>query len=140
MSNYDEEQVETVVGGKSDAEYKNDIAAREREVTKALNGGRPQDALPFALSDPPVYTKTAAIKDANADIVIKLLIGFKEKDIDAAVDSLDSDQLDVLMKYIYRALGTTTETSSLLFKWHESTLKKGGLGAIMRVISEKKTV
>eukprot|EP01132_Coremiostelium_polycephalum_P007506 gene7506-9224_t len=135
----EDENVESVQVGKSDAEYKNEIAAREREVTKALNGGKLTDALPIALADPPIYTKTQAIKDQNAAIVTNLLGSFKEKDIDAAVESLDQDQLDVLMKYVYRGLAVG-DNSAIFFKWHEAVLKKGGLGTIIRVISEKKTV
>ncbi|KAF2069823.1 hypothetical protein CYY_008861 [Polysphondylium violaceum] len=135
----DEDNVEVIAGGKSDAEYKSDIANRERECTKALNMGKPQDALPIALADPPIYTKTQAIKDQNATVVLSLLGGFKEKDIEASVNGLNDDQLDVLMKYIYRGLAAG-ENSAVFLKWHEVVLKKGGMGTIIRTISEKKTV
>ncbi|EGC28986.1 p16-arc [Dictyostelium purpureum] len=137
--NYEDDNVETQSVGKSDAEYKSDISNREKEVTKALNMGKPQDALAVALADPPIYTKTAAIKDQNATIVLNLLGSFKEKDVETSVESLNDEQLDVLMKYVYRGLAVG-ENSAIFFKWHECVLKKGGMGTIIRVISEKKTV
>ncbi|KAM9988278.1 hypothetical protein ACTFIZ_003648 [Dictyostelium cf. discoideum] len=137
--NYEDDNVESGQAGKSDAEYKADIANREKEVTKALNAGKPQDALNVALADPPVYTKTGAIKDQNATIVLNLLGSFKDKDVETSVETLNDDQLDILMKYVYRGLATG-ENSPIFFKWHECVLKKGGAGTIIRVISEKKTV
>lgn len=39
------------------------------------------------------------LQDQNTTIVLNVLAGLKDKDFDAAVNSLDADQLDVLMKY-----------------------------------------
>ncbi|EFA81679.1 actin related protein 2/3 complex [Heterostelium album PN500] len=145
MSNYEEENIEEkTTGGKSDAEYKSDIAAREREVTKFLNQSKAVDALPVVLADPPIYTKSQAIKDQNAAIVINVLSNIKEKEIDGCLESLDADQLDILMKYIYRGLAAAATSdntnAALFFKWYEATLKKAGMGCVVRAISERKTV
>ncbi|EGG14969.1 actin related protein 2/3 complex [Cavenderia fasciculata] len=140
MSNYEEENIDSgSVAGKSDAEYKQDISAREKEVAKFLNQGKPSEAIPIALQDPPIYTKSQAIKDQNSAVVVGLLGQVKEKDVDACVERLDADQLDILMKYIYRGLATG-DNSAIFFKWFEATLKKGGIGSVVRAISERKTV
>ncbi|GAM20260.1 hypothetical protein SAMD00019534_034350 [Acytostelium subglobosum LB1] len=141
MSNYDEENIEEkTTGGKSDAEYKADIQARQTEISKLMNQGKPTDALPIALQDPPIHTKTQAIKDQNATAVIGVLSAIKEKDVDGCVNQLDDDQLDILMKYIYRGLATGDNNSAIFFKWYEATLKKSGMGCVVRAISERKTV
>jgi len=130
---------EKVVGEKSDAEFSAEVKDREKEVSKYLNSGKPLDALPIALNSPPTHAKQVEIKDQNATIVLNVLTAVKEKDIEAAVNTLNADQLDVLMKYIYRGLATGEQSAALL-KWHESTLKKAGLGSVVRALTERKTV
>eukprot|EP01110_Echinostelium_bisporum_P002918 TRINITY_DN17190_c0_g1_i1.p1 TRINITY_DN17190_c0_g1~~TRINITY_DN17190_c0_g1_i1.p1 ORF type:complete len:143 (-),score=52.78 TRINITY_DN17190_c0_g1_i1:38-466(-) len=127
-----------VAGEKSDEEYRSEVSARVSEVTKLLNGGKAAAALPLALADPPTHCKNQDIKDQNATAVLNVLTGVGEKGIDAAVAGLNADQLDILMKYIYRGLATG-ENASLL-KWHESVLKKSGLGSVVRVLTDRKTV
>eukprot|EP01133_Synstelium_polycarpum_P007741 gene7741-9071_t len=141
MSNYDDENMDAAgpENGKTDAQYKQEIQARSNEITKALNAGNPASCIALALQDPPIYTKSQAIKDQNATIVINLLGSIKEKDVDACLNNLTADDLDVLMKYIYRGLATG-DNSAIFFKWFEATLKKGGIGSVVRAISERKTV
>jgi actin related protein 2/3 complex subunit 5 len=55
------------------------------------------------------------------------------------VEGLDRDGLDTLMKYVYRHLGGG-ESSNILLKWHECAFEKGGLGCIVRVLAERRTV
>eukprot|EP01112_Ceratiomyxa_fruticulosa_P020565 TRINITY_DN703_c0_g1_i1.p1 TRINITY_DN703_c0_g1~~TRINITY_DN703_c0_g1_i1.p1 ORF type:complete len:143 (-),score=35.30 TRINITY_DN703_c0_g1_i1:103-531(-) len=127
------------VGGKTDAVYQSEVQQRQSEVTKLLNAGKALDALPIALNDPPTHTKNQEIKDQNSVIVISVLTAIKEAQVDQVVANLNDEQLDVLMKYIYKGL-SNGETSTPLFKWHESVLKKAGLGSIVRVMTDRKTV
>jgi len=126
-------------GEKSDEEFQSEVKARESQVTKLLNGGKALDALPVALDNPPTHAKSQEIKDQNSAVVLSVLAGIKEKDLEAAVNALNADQLDVLMKYIYKGLGTGEQSTALL-KWHESVLKKSGLGSVVRALTERKTV
>jgi len=125
--------------GKSDDELKNEVQTREKEVTRLLNAGKALDALPISLDNPPTHAKETEIKDQNAQIVLNVLAAIKEKDIEPSVNALNADQLDVLMKYIYRGLATGEQAAALL-KWHESVLKKSGIGSIVRALTERKTV
>jgi len=136
----DEGQVEVAdTTGPSENQLKSEVQAREKEVTRLLNGGKPLDALPVCLENPPSHSKEASIKDQNAQTVLNVIAAIKEKDIEPAVNALNADQLDVLMKYIYRGL-SSGEQSAALLKWHESVLKKSGLGSIVRALTERKTV
>lgn len=76
--------------------------------------------------------------------------------------SLSSDQVDVLMKYVYRGFANPTENScGILLVWHEKVrggdgmaqviwlsgcslslqaVAAGGLGSIVRTITDRKTV
>lgn len=49
----------------------------------------------------------------------------------------EKDLLDVLMKYVYRGFEIPTEGSSgHLLQWHEKVYSKGGVGSIVRVLSD----
>jgi actin related protein 2/3 complex subunit 5 len=50
-------------------------------------------------------------------------------------------QIDLLMKYIYRGFESPSDGSSgHLLLWHEKVFEKGGLGSIVRVLTDKKKV
>ena len=51
---------------------------------------------------------------------MKVLTNFKSSEIEQAVQSLDRNGIDLLMKYIYKGFEKPTENSSaVLLQWHE---------------------
>lgn len=53
-------------------------------------------------------------------MVLDVLTRFRSADVEKAVKSLSSDELDILMKYIYRGFANPTENScGILLVWHE---------------------
>ena len=53
-------------------------------------------------------------------MVLKVLTNFKSSEIEQAVQSLDRNGIDLLMKYIYKGFEKPSENSSaVLLQWHE---------------------
>ena len=73
---------------------------------------------------------------------MRLLLSIKSANaVDSAVKKLDSDQRDVLMKYIYRGFENPSEGSSAhLLLWHEKVFEEAGVGSIVRVLTDRKKV
>uniref|UniRef100_A0A2R8MXU6 Actin-related protein 2/3 complex subunit 5 n=2 Tax=Platyrrhini TaxID=9479 RepID=A0A2R8MXU6_CALJA len=116
----------------------------EGEVDSCLRHsttGNMTAALQAALKNPPINTKSQAVKDRAGSIVLKVLISFKANDIEKAVQSLDKNGVDLLMKYIYKGFESPSDNSSaMLLQWHEKALAAGGVGSIVRVLTARKTV
>jgi len=131
----------------SDDEY-DDVACdanvqgpNESEVTSLLNSSNNVEALKNVLSNCPQNTKDQAIKDRALVLVMRVLQSFKSGEIDSVVKSLDQPLLDILMKYVYRGFETPSEGSSnLLLTWHEKVFAIGGVGSIVRVLTDRKKV
>ncbi|CAN0225028.1 unnamed protein product [Bubo scandiacus] len=120
-------------------------SAAGREVVPSGAGaagtGNMMAALQAALKNPPINTKNQAVKDRAESIVLKVLISFKANDIEKAVQSLDKNGVDLLMKYIYKGFESPSDNSSaVLLQWHEKALAAGGVGSIVRVLTARKTV
>ncbi|XP_067661675.1 actin-related protein 2/3 complex subunit 5-like protein [Haliotis asinina] len=122
----------------------NDVAEQgpnEGEVNTLLTQGKNADALKLVLSSAPVTTKNQNVKERASQLVVRVLTSFKSSEVEKAVKSLDARSIDVLMKYIYRGFENPSEGSSaVLLTWHEKTFAVGGLGSIVRVMTDRKKV
>ncbi len=67
---------------------------------------------------------------------MSVLVNVKDTEMAGVVASLSDDNLDVLMKYIFRGLSDPKDASSLL-KWHAAVVEKAGLGCIIRAMTEQ---
>ncbi|KFB43093.1 Arp2/3 complex subunit ARPC5 [Anopheles sinensis] len=103
-----------------------------------LSMGRNTDALKTVLQNAPLMCKNQQVKDNALNLTLRVLLSIKSSQIDAAIESLDDPELcDVLMKYIYRGFEIPSEGSSgHLLTWHEKVFAKGGVGSIVRVLSD----
>ncbi|ESP00891.1 hypothetical protein LOTGIDRAFT_172988 [Lottia gigantea] len=113
----------------------------ESEVQDLLQKNKSSDALKVVLNNAPLATKNQQVKDRALNLTLRVLTSFKTPDIDNAVKSLDSKNIDILMKYIYRGMERAQDSNtSALLTWHEKTFAVGGLGSIMRVLTDRKKV
>lgn len=78
-------------------------------------------------------------QDSKAAIVEKVLGGISDADFPGVIAILDDESCDVLMKYIYRFLERTSNCANML-KFHSHLLQKVGIGSIVRVLTDRKTV
>ncbi|XP_035582688.1 actin-related protein 2/3 complex subunit 5-like protein [Zalophus californianus] len=112
-----------------------------RGMDGLLRQGDMLRALHAALRNSPINTKNQAVKERAQGVVLKVLTNFKSSEIEQAVQSLDRNGTDLLMKYIYKGFEKPTENSSaVLLQWHEKALAVGGLGSIIRILTARKTV
>ena len=117
------------------------VAAREAKVKKLVQMGNLVEALVTALESPPMSCKEHPIKKRNAGIVLDVLPRFRPSEIEKTVAMLDNDQIDTLMKYIYRGFEEPTDRlCANLLVWHQHAVSSRGLGSIMRVLTSRKTV
>ena len=125
-----------------DAQFVAAIAARESEVDACLSRKDKKAAMQSALKNPPVASKDAALKDRNSAIVEKVFSSLNDSDAQGVVDALDSEALDVLMKYIYKVMGKIDKSINyaLLLKMHAMVTSKAGVGTIVRSLTERKQV
>jgi actin related protein 2/3 complex subunit 5 len=113
----------------------------DTELQAMLAKNRNADALSYVLSNAPLNNKNQAVKDRALQAVLRVLLSFKAAEIDAALGSLDQTKLDVLMKYIYRGFELPSEGSSAqLLVWHDKVFAVGGLGSIVRTLTDRKRV
>jgi len=125
-----------------DVQYVAAIAARASEVDTCLSRKDKKGAMQAALKSPPVASKDVSLKDRNSDIVEKVFSSINDSEAQGVVDSLDSEALDVLMKYLYKVMGKIDKSINyaLLLKMHAMVTSKAGVGTIVRSLAERKQV
>ena len=89
--------------------------------------------------------------------MLDVLTRFRATEVEKAVKALSADEVDTLMKYVYRGFQEPTENScGILLVWHEKVIsilfvtdlhlhfsqafEIGGLGSIVRVMADRRTV
>ena len=137
VDQFDEDKYE-----EQDDENEQSVAGpNESDVNGLLAQGKNTDALKSALKNAPVGSKDQNLKNKAVLLVTRVLASFKTNEIDSCIKSLDSMTLDLLMKYIYKGFENPSEGSSgVLLAWHEKVFATGGLGTIMRVLTDRKCV
>ncbi len=126
----------------NDEQYAAEITSRASAVDAALSRKDKKGAMQAALQRPPTGTKVQALKDRNSAIVEKVIASMSDSDAQGVVDSLDTEELDVLMKYLYRVMGKIDKSInySLLLKMHAMVNTKAGSGSIVRSLTDRKQV
>ncbi|RCH85076.1 hypothetical protein CU097_003538 [Rhizopus azygosporus] len=127
--------------GLSPEEVNNATQTRNTDVRNFISRGDLNNALTRALEDPPYGRHLEAAKTESTKMIAEVLNMFRAGDISDIVKSLNHEQQDVLMKYIYAGLSKPElYNSSVLLTWHEKLTEIAGNGCIVRVMTDKRTV
>lgn len=62
-----------------------------------------------------------------------------EAELVAAIESMDIETAEILLKYVYKFMGKGSNCS-LMLKLHSILTDKTGLGGIVRVLTDRKQV
>lgn len=110
----------------------------EQEINQFLMKQKNVEALKFCLEHAPLFAKNnQQLKDQALQIILRVLLSIKPSQIDSALEVLDAELTDTLMKYIYRGFEFPSDGSSgHLLLWHEKVFAKSGVGCIVRVLSD----
>ena len=104
------------------------------QINLLLSANKNVDALKLFLSSTPTLEKKA-----NKKLAVKILLAVTVNQMEDAVKQLDTDSLDVLMKFIYAGFESPSEGSSQhLLAWHEKVFNSTGVGSIVRVLADKR--
>ncbi|CAK1603200.1 unnamed protein product [Parnassius mnemosyne] len=121
-----------------EAESSGPTGPDEGEICALLNQGRSIEALKLVLNNAPIGSTNQQVKDNALAVTLKVLLAIKSAQIEEAVGNLSRDDIDILMKYIYRGFEYPSEGSSgHLLLWHEKAYNVGGSGCIVRVLSDR---
>ena len=104
----------------------------ETEIKRLLESGKKAEAVRSLLSCSP-------FNQVNRDLMLQLLMSVKSSEMDRVIEGLEPELIDRLMKYIYKGFETPSEGSSgHLLIWHDKVFAVGGVGSVVRVITDKK--
>lgn len=122
-----------------------DISAISKQVRQSLSQGQFLQALTLVLDNAP-YVAEEQTKTLHAETVFEVLISIKNNhnpnELSNFIKQLDSNQQDVLVKYLYKNMNTSygAKQGGLLLSWFEKTVEITGLGPIVRFMTDRRTV
>jgi actin related protein 2/3 complex subunit 5 len=109
----------------------------EGEINQLLLTQKNCEALKKCLENAPIFSKNQPSKDQALHVILRVLLSIKPSQIDSALEILDAELIDTLMKYVYRGFEFPNEGSSgHLLQWHEKVYARAGVGSIVRVLTD----
>ena len=131
VDQYDEENF------KDEQVEQNAVGPDEAQVSQFLLGGNNIEALKTSLKSPPYRSKSA---EKALNLVIRVITSIKTNDIPKSLQSLSSEDLDTLLKYVYKGFSASLDGQqcACLLSWHEKIVAKGGMGCVIRVLTDRK--
>lgn len=118
-----------------------DAQQTQLTVKQSLQSGNTESALRAALANPP-YGSDESTKDTRLAAVLQVLVSTRSSEIDTLVKGLSSQDRVVLVKYLYKAMSTSQgqANGATLLTWMEKTFAIAGQGAVIRHITDRRTV
>jgi len=105
--------------------------------------GNTLDALKVSLSSPP-YGLDPSLESSKAlatRSVMDVITATKSTDIAKTIQQLTLEEQDVLIKYIYRGFKyPELSNCGLLLTWHDKLVEAAGIGAVVRVLTDRRTL
>jgi actin related protein 2/3 complex, subunit 5 len=120
------------------------LEMRKKLVQQLMTGKNKAGALQASLQDPPVGGKPE-LKEENAKLVESVLQTISDAEMAGVLALIELEDCDVLMKYMYKFMqgndsGQKTTNYPSLLKIHALLVQRAGVGSIVRVMADRKTV
>ena len=78
------------------------------------------------------------MQTTDPSATLSVLSSIKSTDITTTLKSLDGDELDAVMRAIYKGLADPASNNcAILLSWHERVVEVGGEGVIVRVLTHR---
>lgn len=110
------------------------------QVNSLLSSGKPQEALKEALSCNPASSSDQHLKDSATETLIRVMTSHKTSQITPSLKSLNDEEHDLLMQYIYKAMSMDKDGTvcASLLTWHTTLASLSGTGCILRVLTDRR--
>lgn len=113
----------------------------EQQVISWCYDGRHLESFQYLFSFYHYLTKDPVLKESVFNLIMYIILNVKKPDIESILEKLDNDQLDILMRYIYKGLEHPVDgRSNHLFFWHSAIFEKTGPGSIVRMLCDKRKI
>ncbi|EIW70351.1 hypothetical protein TREMEDRAFT_68010 [Tremella mesenterica DSM 1558] len=121
-----------------------DAKRKSTEARGLVSRGDIAGALKEILADPPYGEGMEEARNLTTQALLLILNSTRATDIPGILKNLKQDQQDRLMAYLYKgmaALGQGADISgSVLLTWHEKLTEVAGVGCIVRVMTDRRTL
>ncbi|OCB90625.1 actin-related protein ARPC5 [Sanghuangporus baumii] len=100
-------------------------------------------ALNIVLDGAPYGPNVEEAKNTNLQTLLTILGSTKVPEIPGILKSLSQDTQDTLMKYLYKGMAMPSwgdSSWSVFLAWHEKLTEIAGIGCIVRVMTDRRTV
>lgn len=109
----------------------------QADVTSLISNGHYSEALKLVIKHSANVGRKHPLREQVAELVLRVISYVKSSEIENVVNTLDLDEIDILMRYIYYGFEHPVEGSSAhLLTWHDRACSRGGVGSIVRVLTE----
>lgn len=109
----------------------------QNEVASLIQACKYSEALKLVIKNSTNVGRKHPQREQLAELILRVIFHVKSSEIEPVVNTLDLDEIDILMRFIYYGFEHPVEGSSAhLLTWHDKACNRGGVGSIVRVLTE----
>jgi len=134
----DEGETKEDVKAIDEKEVSQHTIAQKEEVQGLVSRSQWSQALKLAVGNPP-NTKNDETKKIAAEAAALAIWSIPSGEVDKTIETLDVEELNNVMKYVYKGMALTGHTNHAnLLNWHSKLVDKCGVGILMRAMVDRK--
>ena len=132
----DNDELDTAQAATNQQEQQTKATTIKKEVQSCLDRGQLEDAIKAACKDSSKFVIESLIPLFND------IIGSGKCNTDKFVNSLNTNELDACMKFVYKSMESLSKGTApnvniqSILQFHEKVCLVGGVGSIVRVITD----
>jgi len=134
MADDDDDKGDT---GKPDKEDVDGAQKALEEITQLLQKNNYLGVITTCAKNPP-NVKDAAFHKKFADPVLEALRQVKKTTLESTLSSFEEHEREVILKYVYYGFHAKPEYATDYLAWQQAIVKKDGVGAIVRILTDIK--
>eukprot|EP01083_Nonionella_stella_P091723 256477_1 len=122
-----------------EASFAQNIEQSVGEMESCIRSNNIRSAMRVIVEQAPAGCKNESLRARFSEKAVEVLFAIPDDQIAGYVSDMQPDEVDTLLKYVYKGFESGTNSKGML-SFHKACTERNGLGGIVRAFTDKRVV